>query len=315
MDLKHPLLNGWPLFWLLSLPLSACVLIVAASGDLSDPAHLSHLIQYAVRWSVPFIYLVVAAPALPALLPGDGPRWVQRNRRYLGLVFAVAMAWQGTFILLVSTLHAAHYYDEIYYLRDELEGTSGYLFLAAMVLTSFRPGRRLLSAAQWKVLHRCGVYFLWAYAFSVYWWNLFYYGNAVAIDYAYYAAGLLAFAARIAAWGRRRASGIATPPTPGARLAGVVLVTAGAIAALTGSLWQSVVTATLTAPAWSATLMLWLPFWPFEPFLPLLAAGAGTFLLSGGFAGAAASVTPRDDNRRQGLRKRRVMRCDSPIAA
>jgi len=36
----------------------------------------------------------------------------------------------------------------------------------------------------------------------------------------------------------------------------------------------------LLAPAWSANLELWLPFWPFEPFLPLFIIGLGTLLLT-----------------------------------
>ena len=36
----------------------------------------------------------------------------------------------------------------------------------------------------------------------------------------------------------------------------------------------------LLAPAWSANLELWLPFWPFEPFLPLFIIGLGTLLFT-----------------------------------
>jgi len=41
---------------------------------------------------------------------------------------------------------------------------------------------------------------------------------------------------------------------------------------------QDQVTAFLTAAAWSATLELWLPFWPLEPFLSLFIIGAGTLI-------------------------------------
>ena len=36
----------------------------------------------------------------------------------------------------------------------------------------------------------------------------------------------------------------------------------------------------LLAPNWSANLVLWLPFWPFEPFLSLFVIGTGAALLS-----------------------------------
>jgi hypothetical protein len=143
--------------------------------DFSSPQDLSAMIQYSVRWAVPFIFLVIATSALFRLFPGRSTRWLLRNRRYIGLCFAVAMAWQGAFIFIVSFSHSAHYYSEIYFLRDELEGSSGYLFLAAMTMTSFGIVRRRMTAEQWRFLHLSGVIFLWAYPFSVYWWNVFYY--------------------------------------------------------------------------------------------------------------------------------------------
>jgi hypothetical protein len=279
-------INGWPLFWLLALPMSAFMVLAMSGFGLTSPGDVSSMIGYSVRWAVPFIYIVLAASAMPVLFPGEFSRWWLRNRRYIGLVFAVAMGWQGAFIFIMSTLYSSYYYDEVYYLRDELEGSSGYIFLAAMVITSFRFGRRFLSNAQWKVLHRCGVYFLWAYPFSVYWWNLYYYGNPDPIDYLFYWAGFLAFAARIAAWGKRRVARLRDAPVaaevPATHKApGAMLILAGLVAAATGSYWRETVSGVLLTPQWSATLELWLPFWPFEPFLPLFIMGLGTWLLSG----------------------------------
>jgi hypothetical protein len=59
-------------------------------------------------------------------------------------------------------------------------------------------------------------------------------------------------------------------------LLGAVLVIGGLVAAATGALWQQPATDFLTGPQWSANLELWLPFWPFEPFLPLFAIALGT---------------------------------------
>jgi hypothetical protein len=44
--------------------------------------------------------------------------------------------------------------------------------------------------------------------------------------------------------------------------------------------WQEPVTTFLTAPNWSANLELWLPFWPFEPYLSLFVIGFGTMLVT-----------------------------------
>ncbi len=202
--LKNKAINQWRLFWLISIPMSVVMVIAMMRVDMSTGAGVSTMIGFSVRWAVPFIYLVVAASSVQILFPGPFPMWWQRNRKYIGLCFAVAMAWQGVFIFIMSVFSREYYYEDIYLLRDELEGTVGYIFLTAMVVTSFHFGRKYLTQKQWKLLHKSAIYFLWAYPFSVYWWNLSYYENPEPIDYVFYWIGFLAFALRIAAWGRSR---------------------------------------------------------------------------------------------------------------
>jgi hypothetical protein len=281
--MKHKAINEWGLFLLLSLPMSLVMILELLRTDLSEASGVTHMIGYSVRWAVPLIYLVVAASALHTLFPSPLSLWLFRNRKYVGLSFAVAMAWQGLFIFMISTLFRDYYFDEIFLLRDELEGSTGYIFLAAMVVTSFDFGRRHLSARQWKLLHRSGVYFLWAYPFSVYWWELAYYPDPQPFEYAFYWGGFLAFALRIAAWGkRRRQSSAAISSTGGTPLSnramGGAIACCGLLAAGTGPWWRESVTTFLTAPQWSENLVLWLPFWPFDPFLPLVMIGLGTLI-------------------------------------
>jgi len=283
--LQHKAINQWQLFWLVTVPMSIVMVIEMMGVDLSDAAAVSHMISFSVRWAVPLVYLVVAIPAFQVLFPGPGPMWLLRNRKYIGMCFAVAMAWQGLFILIMSTTFRDHYYEEIFYLRDELEGSTGYLFLTAMVVTSFNFGRKYLNANQWKLLHRTGLYYLWAYPFSVYWWSLSYYENPQAIDYVFYWSGFLAFALIIAAWGKkRRKAALRTAPESSApfafRIFGGTLIAFGLIVASTGLQWQKPVTEFLLAPAWSANLVLWLPYWPFEPYLSLFIIGLGTLLVT-----------------------------------
>ena len=275
---KSPLINGWPLFWCLTLFAAAFMVRASVLSDLSSPEGISGMIQYSVRWAVPLIFLITATSAMARLFPNTMTRWLMRNRRYVGLSFAAAMAWQGAFIFWISVGHPDHYYTHIYFMRDELEGSSGYLFLTAMIVTSFPFGRRHLSPAHWSVLHRAGVYFLWAYPFSVYWWNTAYYGSELWLDYLFYGLGFTAFALRIAAWGKGRWVG--QHATGGYGAGGKLLIAAGLLLGATGSIWQEPVSAVLLAPAPSQALELWLPFWPFQPFLPLLFLGLGTWLLT-----------------------------------
>ena len=284
--LNNKAINKWRLFWLISLPMSVVMVIAMLGVDLSTGAGVSTMIGFSVRWAVPFIYLVVAASSVQILFPGPFPMWWLRNRKYIGLCFAVAMAWQGLFIFMMSNFFREYYYQDIYLLRDELEGSVGYIFLAAMVVTSFQFGRKYLTQKQWKLLHKSGLYFLWAYPFSVYWWNLSYYENPQAIDYVFYWSGFLAFALRIAAWGKRRLQVARRNEPQGStplafRVLGGAVIAFGLFAAATGLHWQEPVTAFLTAPKWSADLVLWLPFWPFEPYLSLFIIGLGAALVTG----------------------------------
>jgi len=246
---------GWPLFWLVSAPMSLIMVIAMMGRDMTSPEDVSHMIGFSVRWAVPFIFLVVATSSLQALFPGPVSMWLLRNRKYTGLCFAVAMGWQGLFIFMMTNIHRGYYFEEIFYLRDELEG------------------------------HLSGLYFLFAYAFSVYWWNLYYFEDPTPIDYVFYWMGFVAFTFRIAAWGGKRlkAAALKTPVPrvpPAFRAAGGALIVFGLVAAATGLQWQEAVSGFLLAQAWSENLELWLPFWPFEPFLPLFIIGLGTLLLT-----------------------------------
>ena len=287
LDLKallaHKAINKWRLFWLISIPMLIAIVVTMMGTDMSTASGVSSMIGFSVRLAVPFIFLVVAASSMQILFPGSFSKWWLRNRKYIGMCFAVAMSWQGLFIFIMSYFFRDYYFENVYLFRDELEGSIGYIFLPAMVVTSFHFGRKHLSAKQWKLLHKSGIYFLWAYPFSTYWWSLSYYQNPVPLDYVYYWCGFLAFAVRIAAWGKQRRQvmdrNAAESSTPLAlRALGSSIIVLGLVWSAYGLYWQERVTGFLTTPEWSADLVLWLPFWPFEPFLSLFIIGLGTML-------------------------------------
>jgi len=281
--LKNRAVNGWNLFWLVTAPVSALMIFSMTRADLSSGEGVSSMIQLSVRWSVPWLYLAFAASSVQVLFPGPLGRWLLRNRKILGLCFAAAMAWQLLFIVWLVTAYRDYYVAEVYVLRDVIEGVLGYLLLIAMTLTSFRFGRKLLKPKSWRLLHKTGIYFLWAYGFSVYWWELFYYQSPDWIDYLFYWAGLLTWGLRAAAWSQERRK-LAAKTAPGsasrpvAIWLGLVLVGIGLIAASTGSLWWEPVEELLTGYALTRIPELYLPYWPPIPFLPLFVIALGALL-------------------------------------
>ena len=283
--LKNKAVNGWNLFWLITGPTSIAMLIAMMGTNLSSGEAVSSMIQLSVRCAIPWLYLAFAASSIQALLPGPLNRWFLRNRKIMGLCFAAAMGWQLLFIGWLVTVYSDYYIEEVYVLRDVIEGVLGYLFLVAMALTSFRFGRKYLKPRQWRLLHKSGIYFLWAYAFSVYWWALFYYQNPVLLDYVYYWSGLLACAVRAAAWSkkRRKLAEKDAPPISAPlafKLIGAVIIGFGLIAASYGAVWKEPVEGFLMGTAITKTLELYLPYWPFTPFLPLFIIALGTFLMT-----------------------------------
>lgn len=277
--LQHKATNGWGLYCFVSLSITAAVIIEMMGTDLSAGEGISSMIGYSVRIAVPIVFLAIGSSSAHAVFPSLLTAWLVRNRSYIGLCFATAMFWQAVFIFTMTNFFRGYYFEEVYLFRDELEGSVGYVFLVGMVITSFAITRKRLSLKQWKYIHKGGIYFLWAYAFSVYWWNLYYYAGPEVIDYIYYWMGFTAFTLRIAAWGKKRLRSANEGSTPIALKAlGAVLIGFGFTASATGLQWQKPVTEFMTSAAWSAELELWLPFWPLEPFMPLLIIALGTLL-------------------------------------
>ena len=165
--LSSAFVNDWRLFWSITSLVSLSIVLTMASVDLSRAENISYMIQYTVRWSVPWLYLAFIASSLQVVRRTIFTRWLVRNRKYFGLCFASAMAWQLLFIVCLLVLHSPYYSAEVYNLSDTIEGVGGYLLLSAMVVTSFPFGRRRLSAMQWRYLHKFGIYYLWAYALSL----------------------------------------------------------------------------------------------------------------------------------------------------
>ena len=298
---KHKAINTWGLLLVFAVPMCIFNYLAMTDTNISSPEGVSHMISYSVRWAVPFIYLVVAASSVKVLFPGVFSSWWMRNRKYIGLVFAIGMAWQAAFIFILSTFYRDYYFSEVYYFRDEVEGSVGYIFLVAMVITSFQFGRKRVNQAQWKLIQKGGIYFLWAYPFSVYWWNLFYYpyvesySTAELHDYIFYWAGFLAFLLRIAAWGKTRNKALKKSnqlesPSGLELCLGVGLILLGLIASATGNYWFDSVSSLASFPTWSAEMALWLPFWPLEPFMPLIVIAAGVGVATRGRSLRGAEV-------------------------
>lgn len=266
--------NGWGLFALITLLISSGVLLTLTQIDLENPEKISEMIALSVRLAVPWLFLAFAASSLPTLFPSKLSRWVARNRRMLGLCFAAGMAWQLLFIVWLVAGHFDYYMAEAYSLYDLSEQIPGYLVLIAMTMTSFKFGRQYLTARQWRLLHKGGIYFLWAVVWSTYWFELYYYADIQPIDHVYYWMGISAWGCRSLAWGKKRGWLSTIRPTV------VLFWISGIILIAFGNLWAPAVLRLLPANALGGWIELFVPFLPLIPVLTavMLSSGSGAEL-------------------------------------
>lgn len=269
----------WRLFLLVTIPMFAAIGARAASLDLSEVGNISSMIQYSVRWSVPWLYLAFAASSLAVVAPSRASRWLLRNRRYIGLCFAAGMAWQLLFIVWMVVGHWGYYMENAYAFLNVAVQIPGYVLLILMTVTSFEPGRRKLSGRQWRTLHTYSIYFLWGTVWSTYWFELYYYDDIQPIDYIYYWVGFAAWGARMLAWSlrKRRSSsndegaGVARRLLSGG---GLVLVATGLVGFAFGSLWAPWMLALVGSLGFTGELLELA-----VPFLPIFVIGMGALLV------------------------------------
>jgi sulfoxide reductase heme-binding subunit YedZ len=192
---------SWPLFWLLALATSVAICLGLPSADFHTARGTTPIILRSVRCALPLFLLAFTASSLATLWPTRITRWQLSNRRYIGLAFAFGMAWHFSFVaysislfgLFASGLNASATILDVIALT----------FLLLMTLTSFRWCARHLSAANWRRLHKTGVYVIWFVATYIYLGGVRH-GGDILHDVAF---GILvtAWLLRVAAWKRHRA--------------------------------------------------------------------------------------------------------------
>ena len=104
---------------------------------------------------VPFFFAFTAS-SLARLAPGPGPKFLMRNRRYIGLSFALVHFVHGGIVLSnLALTEASRGIPEL------MVGGLAYLLLGLMAITSNNTSVRKLGAKRWKLLHKVGSYYIW----------------------------------------------------------------------------------------------------------------------------------------------------------
>ena len=200
-------MNGWRLTGLLSLLLAA-MSVALASAHGWDIEGVRLVIRATARTSLVLFVLAFTASAMVELMPSDLTQWQRRNRRYLGVSFAISHFIHLAAILSLAALDRALFWKLTNLSTIVLAGTA-YLFIAAMTATSFDRTAAWLGPRNWRWLHLIGGWYIWiSFAVAV--------GKRVPLDRFYWpmaALILLAAAVRLLAMARRNRRRVVISPT------------------------------------------------------------------------------------------------------
>lgn len=149
-------LRGWTLFLLMSL----LVLLFATTTMLLHTELVEALrsaIRVTARTSFALFLLTFLASSLATLVPTAGTKALLRERRFLGLAFAFSHLVHGILILTYAQL-----FPETFWTgrtpAANIPGSTGYLFILLLTITSFPVMVRLLGFRTWKWLHSTGTW-------------------------------------------------------------------------------------------------------------------------------------------------------------
>lgn len=151
-------LEGWPLLGALAAILTIAALAAFASAGGSDGIRMA--IRLTARTSLALFLLAFTASALFRACPNPWTRWQLRNRRQLGLGFAVSHLLHAIAIIALAVTDPT-LFAELGGSSMLVAGGSAYLVIAAMVATSFDRAAALIGRVALGRLHLFGAWYIW----------------------------------------------------------------------------------------------------------------------------------------------------------
>jgi methionine sulfoxide reductase heme-binding subunit len=150
--------EGWRLVALTAAMLAVMTVGVAATRTF-DVDGIRMAVRYTARSSLALFCLAFSARATLTLFSSMWARWQFRNRRYLGLSFAISHALHGVAIVAFAATAPVAFAGSTS-LASYIFGGIGYTFIALMAATSFDRTAAAIGARAWRALHLTGGYYL-----------------------------------------------------------------------------------------------------------------------------------------------------------
>jgi hypothetical protein len=153
--------GGWKLVALTTVVMVGVIEVELALGGRGEVGWRG-AVRATAAVSVALFLVTYLASSLRRLYPAASTAWLLRNRRYLGVSFAVAhFAHFGAIVVMSRIMGASPP------LHLVVLGGIGDLLLIAMVFTSFDRTAAWLGEQRWDWLHRLGLHYVWViFAFT-----------------------------------------------------------------------------------------------------------------------------------------------------
>ena len=143
---------------------SACaIMVVYGAGE----EGLGVGLRITARVGLAYFLLAFVASSVNQLWRGAAGKWLLRNRKHLGVGFAVIHFTHAGFIVARAAVHSDNFWTARS-VPSLIPGTLTYVFLVAMTVTSFKGPAKRLGRPAWKVLHKVGMYALWGIFVAAY---------------------------------------------------------------------------------------------------------------------------------------------------
>jgi len=154
--------DAWEGWSIVGAVAAALILVVTMEAMMSGaPVEgVRGIIRATARSSFALFSLAFTASAVCYFWPNAWTRWQLRNRRYLGVSFALSHFVHLLAIFALGRIAPA----ELAAGTDAttwIFGGLAYVFIGLMTATSFDSTANLVSRRAWSVLHTVGAYYIW----------------------------------------------------------------------------------------------------------------------------------------------------------
>lgn len=191
-------IEGWRVTGLIGAMLAVMtMLLIPMATQQSDAIRL--VIRATARTSLILFMLAFSAAALAQLSPVPAVGWLRRNRRYIGVGFALSHLLHAAAIIKLAQSDPV-LFDALTSPASFIFGGVAYGFIIAMLATSFDSTARAIGPLAWQRLHTTGSWFLWLMF-------VINFGKRAPLQPSYWSAiviALLALFIRLVAWRKAR---------------------------------------------------------------------------------------------------------------